>query len=106
MGWYYDVFLRQRSLYTEITINEEPWVRERRRKALGPSLLLVAAIGTALVYLWFAGYVTKAKPAVSQRLKIEPHAGAHAGPSPAALWLCGRILGGAAIDVAAVYKPG
>ena len=70
-------------------------------------MLLVAVIGTALVYLWFAGYVTKAKPAVSQRLKIEAaHAGAHAGPGPVALWLCGRILGGAAVDVAAVYKPG
>jgi len=33
-------------------------------KALGPSLLstVVAVIGAVLVYLWFAGYVTKAKP--------------------------------------------
>jgi hypothetical protein len=74
---------------------------------LGPSLLPVAVIGTALVYLWLAGYVTKAKPAISQRLKMEAaHVGAHAGPGPVALWLCGRILGGAAVDVAAVYKPG
>jgi hypothetical protein len=48
--------------YTQRTINEEPWVRGRRRKALGPSLLLVVVVGTALVYLWLAGYVTKAKP--------------------------------------------
>ena len=33
-------------------------------KALGPSLLstVAAVIGPVLVYLWFAGYVTKAKP--------------------------------------------
>ncbi|MFZ8807188.1 MAG: hypothetical protein ACO2PN_03670, partial [Pyrobaculum sp.] len=42
---------------------EEPWVRGRRRKALGPLLLIVAAvIGAVLVYLWFAGYVAEAKP--------------------------------------------
>ena len=59
IGWYYDVFLRQRSLYTE---NDKMKNRGgRRRKALGPSLLLVAVIGTALMYLWLAGNVTKAK---------------------------------------------
>ncbi len=44
--------------------NEEPRVRGRRRKALGPLLLLivVAVMGAVLVYLWFAGYVAEAKP--------------------------------------------
>jgi hypothetical protein len=38
--------------------NEEPWVRGRRRKALGPLLLLIVAavICAVLVYLWLAGY--------------------------------------------------
>jgi hypothetical protein len=72
---------------------KKPWVRGRRRKALGLSLLLMAVIGMALVYLWFS------------RLRYKSQV-AHAGPGPAALCLCGRNLGGAAVDVAAVYKPG
>jgi len=46
--------------------SEEPWVRGRRRRALGPLLLLIATavIGAVLVYLWFAGYVAEAKPII------------------------------------------
>jgi len=46
------------ALLIHSTNNEKPLVRGRRRKALGPLLLLIVAavIGAVLVYLWLAGY--------------------------------------------------
>jgi archaellum component FlaF (FlaF/FlaG flagellin family) len=74
-------------------------------------LIVVAVIGAVLIYLWFAGYVTKATSqadsmAASEKLKIEA-ASLTAGASPGvALYV--RNLGGdtARIVHAYVFRPG
>jgi FlaG/FlaF family flagellin (archaellin) len=76
-------------------------------------LIVVAVIGAVLVYLWFAGYVTKATSqaesmAASEKLKIEAaslKAGA-GGAFTAELYV--RNLGGDTVKVvdAYVFKPG
>jgi len=76
-------------------------------------LIVVAVIGAVLVYLWFAGYVTKAtsqaeQMAASERLKIEAASlrAAVNGSGTATLYV--RNLGGDAVQVvqAYVFKPG
>jgi FlaG/FlaF family flagellin (archaellin) len=74
-------------------------------------LIVVAVIGAVLVYLWFAGYVTKATSqaesmAASEKLKIEA-ASLTTGATPQAT-LYVRNLGGDAVKVvdAYVFKPG
>ena len=71
-------------------------------------LIVVAVIGAALVYLWFAGYVTKAtsqaeQMAASEKLKIEA---ASLTTSTATLYV--RNLGGDKVTLAAAYifRPG
>ena len=76
-------------------------------------LIVVAVIGAVLVYLWFAGYVTKAtsqaeQMAASEKLKIEAAsltAGTD-GSGTATLYI--RNLGGDPVQVvdAYVFKPG
>jgi hypothetical protein len=66
-------------------------------------LIVVAAIGAMLVYLWFASYVTKATSqaesmAVSEKLKIEA---ANLTSSRGALFI--RNLGGNNVTIAIIY---
>lgn len=69
-------------------------------------LIVVAVIGAVLVYLWFAGYVTKAtsqaeQMAASEKLKIEA-ASLQAATNPlATLYI--RNLGGADVEIVAAY---
>jgi hypothetical protein len=72
-------------------------------------LILVAVVGAVLIYLWFAGYVTKATSqaetiAVSEKLKIEA---AEITDDPA-VHLYIRNLGGDAARIVHVYvlRPG
>lgn len=74
-------------------------------------LIVVAVIGAVLVYLWFAGYVTKAtsqaeQMAASEKLKIEA-ASLSSGASPTAS-LYVRNLGGDKVTIvtAYVFRPG
>ncbi len=69
---------------------------------------MVAVIGAVLIYLWFAGYVTKATSqaesmAASEKLKIEA---ASLSTSAATLYI--RNLGGDAVTVVHgyVFRPG
>jgi FlaG/FlaF family flagellin (archaellin) len=71
-------------------------------------LIVVAVIGAMLVYLWFAGYVTKAtsqaeQMAASEKLKIEA---ANLTSSRGALFI--RNLGGDNVTLSTIYvlKPG
>ncbi len=73
-------------------------------------LIVVAVIGAVLVYLWFAGYVTKAtsqaeQMAASEKLKIEA-AAITTGTNTATLHI--RNLGGDNVTLATAYilKPG
>jgi archaellum component FlaG (FlaF/FlaG flagellin family) len=73
-------------------------------------LIVVAVIGAVLVYLWFAGYVTKAtsqaeQMAASEKLKIEA-ASITTGTNTATLYI--RNLGGDNVTLATAYilKPG
>jgi FlaG/FlaF family flagellin (archaellin) len=73
-------------------------------------LIVVAVIGAVLVYLWFAGYVTKATSqaesmAASEKLKIEA-AAITTGTNTATLYI--RNLGGDNVTLATAYilKPG
>jgi len=73
-------------------------------------LIVVAVIGAVLVYLWFAGYVTKAtsqaeQMAASEKLKIEA-ASITTGTNAATLYI--RNLGGDNVTLATAYilKPG
>jgi len=73
-------------------------------------LIVVAVIGAVLVYLWFAGYVTKAtsqaeQMAASEKLKIEA-AAITTGARKATLYI--RNLGGDNVTLATAYilKPG
>jgi len=73
-------------------------------------LIVVAVIGAVLVYLWFAGYVTKAtsqaeQMAASEKLKIEA-AAITTGTNTATLYI--RNLGGDNVTLATAYilKPG
>ncbi|MGC9051205.1 flagellar biosynthesis protein FlaG [Pyrobaculum sp.] len=74
-------------------------------------LIVVAVIGAVLVYLWFAGYVTKAtsqaeQMAASEKLKIEAANLTSGTPVRASLYI--RNLGGDNVTIATVYilKPG
>jgi archaeal flagellin N-terminal-like domain len=76
-------------------------------------LIMVAVIGAVLVYLWFAGYVTKATSqaesmAASEKLKIEAASLTAAGDGSGTATLYIRNLGGDAMKVvqAYVFKPG
>jgi FlaG/FlaF family flagellin (archaellin) len=76
-------------------------------------LIVVAVIGAVLVYLWFAGYVTKATSqaesmAASEKLKIEAASLTAAGDGSGTATLYIRNLGGDAVKVvqAYVFKPG
>ena len=76
-------------------------------------LIVVAVIGAVLVYLWFAGYVTKATSqaesmAASEKLKIEAASLTAAGNGSGTATLYIRNLGGDAVKVvdAYVFKPG
>jgi FlaG/FlaF family flagellin (archaellin) len=71
-------------------------------------LIVVAVIGAVLVYLWFAGYVTKAtsqaeQMAASEKLKIEA---ANLTSTGGALFI--RNLGGDNVTLSTIYvlKPG
>ena len=73
-------------------------------------LIVVAVIGAVLVYLWFAGYVTKAtsqaeQMAASEKLKIEA-AAITTGARKATLYI--RNLGGDNVTLGTAYilKPG
>jgi len=73
-------------------------------------LIVVAVIGAVLVYLWFAGYVTKAtsqaeQMAALEKLKIEA-ASITTGTNTATLYI--RNLGGDNVTLATAYilKPG
>jgi FlaG/FlaF family flagellin (archaellin) len=73
-------------------------------------LIVVAVIGAALVYFWFAGYVTKATSqaesmAASERLKIEA-ASLTADTGEATLYI--RNIGGYTVRLVHAYvlKPG
>jgi len=73
-------------------------------------LIVVAVIGAVLVYLWFAGYVTRATSqaeqiSASEKLKIEA---AKLTSSPSSVELYVRNLGGDASRVVHIYvlKPG
>jgi FlaG/FlaF family flagellin (archaellin) len=73
-------------------------------------LIVVAVIGAVLVYLWFAGYVTKATSqaesmAASEKLKIEA-ASLSASSDAATLYI--RNLGGDTVTLvqAYVFRPG
>jgi FlaG/FlaF family flagellin (archaellin) len=66
-------------------------------------LIVVAVIGAVLVYLWFAGYVTKAtsqaeQTAASEKLKIEA---ANLTSTSGALFI--RNLGGANVTLSTIY---
>jgi FlaG/FlaF family flagellin (archaellin) len=74
-------------------------------------LIVVAVIGAVLVYLWFAGYVTKAtsqaeQMAASEKLKIEAASLTSGTTGQATLYI--RNLGGDNVTIATVYilKPG
>jgi len=76
-------------------------------------LIVVAVIGAALVYLWFAGYVTKATSqaesmAASEKLKIEAASLTAAGDGSGTVTLYIRNLGGDPVKLqrAYVFKPG
>jgi len=71
-------------------------------------LIVVAVIGAVLIYLWFAGYITKAtsqadQMAASEKLKIEA---ANMSSTRAVLYI--RNLGGDNVTLATAYvlKPG
>jgi FlaG/FlaF family flagellin (archaellin) len=71
-------------------------------------LIVVAVIGAVLVYLWFAGYVTKAtsqaeQMAASEKLKIEA-----ANLTSTYGYLFIRNLGGDSANISTIYilKPG
>jgi FlaG/FlaF family flagellin (archaellin) len=71
-------------------------------------LIVVSVIGAVLVYLWFAGYVTKAtsqaeQMAASERLNIEA---ANLTSTGGALFI--RNLGGGNVTLSTIYiiKPG
>jgi len=71
-------------------------------------LIVVAVIGAVLVYLWFAGYVTKAtsqaeQMAASEKLKIEA---ANLTSTGGTLFI--RNLGGDKVTIATIYilRPG
>jgi archaellum component FlaG (FlaF/FlaG flagellin family) len=71
---------------------------------------VVAVIGAVLVYLWFAGYVTKAtsqaeQMAASEKLKIEATK-IDTGAGTATLYV--RNLGGDKVTIATIYilRPG
>jgi archaellum component FlaF (FlaF/FlaG flagellin family) len=73
-------------------------------------LIVVAVIGAVLVYLWFAGYVTKAtsqaeQMAASEKLKIEA-AKIDTNADTATLYV--RNLGGDKVTIATIYilRPG
>jgi len=73
-------------------------------------LIVVAVIGAVLVYLWFAGYVTKStsqaeQMTASERLKIEA-ASINTGTNTATLYI--RNIGGDNVTLATayIYKPG
>jgi len=73
-------------------------------------LIVVAVIGAVLIYLWFAGYVTKATSqaeamAVSEKLKIEG-ASFTASAREARLYI--RNLGGDTVRLVHIYvlRPG
>jgi len=73
-------------------------------------LIVVAVIGAVLIYLWFAGYVTKATSqaesmAVSEKLKIEA-ASLDADDGEAKLYI--RNLGGDTVKLVHAYvlRPG
>jgi archaellum component FlaF (FlaF/FlaG flagellin family) len=73
-------------------------------------LIVVAVIGAVLVYLWFAGYVTKAisqaeQMAASEKLKIEA-AAVNTETDTVTLYI--RNLGGDNVTLATAYilKPG
>ncbi len=68
-------------------------------------LIVVAVMGAVLVYLWFAGYVTKAtsqaeRMASSEKLKIEA-ASITTGTNTAVLYICS--LGGDDVTLATAY---
>ena len=76
-------------------------------------LIVVAVIGAVLVYLWFAGYVTKATSqaesmAASEKLKIEAASltATSGGAGTATLYI--RNLGGDTVTLvqAYVFRPG
>jgi FlaG/FlaF family flagellin (archaellin) len=74
-------------------------------------LIVVAVIGAVLVYLWFAGYVTKAtsqaeQMAASEKLKIEAASLTTGATTQAKLYI--RNLGGDTVSVvhAYVFRPG
>jgi hypothetical protein len=74
-------------------------------------LIVVAVIGAVLVYLWFAGYVTKATSqaesmAVSEKLKIEAASLTTGATTQATLYV--RNLGSDAVKVVHAYilRPG
>jgi len=73
-------------------------------------LIVVAVIGAVLVYLWFAGYVTKStsqaeQMTASEKLKIEA-ASINTGTNTATLYI--RNIGGDNVTLATayIYKPG
>lgn len=74
-------------------------------------LIVVAVIGAVLIYLWFAGYVTKAtsqaeQMAVSEKLKIEAASLTTGETTEAKLYV--RNLGGDAVKIVHAYilRPG
>jgi hypothetical protein len=74
-------------------------------------LIVVTVIGAVLVYLWFAGYVTKAtsqaeQMAASEKLKIEAASLTTGSPHEAKLYI--RNLGGDTVRLvqAYVFRPG
>jgi Kef-type K+ transport system membrane component KefB len=76
-------------------------------------LIVVAVIGAVLIYLWFAGYVTKATSqaesmAASEKLKIEAASLIATGGGSGFAMLYIRNLGGDAVTLvqAYVFRPG
>ena len=74
-------------------------------------LIVVAVIGAVLIYLWFAGYVTKATSqaesmAASEKLKIEAAKLTDGSPPQADLYI--RNIGGDTVRLVHLYvlKPG
>ena len=74
-------------------------------------LIVVAVIGAVLIYLWFAGYVTKAtsqaeQMAASEKLKIEAASLTDGSPPQADLYI--RNIGGDTVRLVHLYvlKPG
>ena len=87
--------------------SERPWVCWRRRRgwARQPAVLpIVAAICAVLAYLWFAGYVTEAKP--NRRLSQKGRRYTRQGRTSARPSCGSTCAGGVAVDVMAVYRPG